>query len=224
MADYNCIDVSEHNGSINWYTVKDSGVDYALIRCGFGQDIESQDDKCFTDNITEALNADIKVGVYFYCYAKNAEMAAGEAAHCLRLIEPYKHQLSLPVFYDLEEDRCKDNIYEIYTTFEKILNEYGYNVGGYASQYWFDTCLQPVGMTYTWDAKWGNKKPDWEISIWQFSSTGRCPGIDGDVDLDIVYDTNMKPLIETPSDSEVNINVKIDAPENIKVNVNIERG
>ena len=57
----NCIDVSEHNGSINWYTVKDSGVDYARIRCGFGQDIESQDDKRYLENIQEALNAGVKV-------------------------------------------------------------------------------------------------------------------------------------------------------------------
>lgn len=220
----NCIDVSEHNGSINWYTVKDSGVDYALIRCGFGQDIESQDDKRYLENIQEALNAGVKVGVYFYSYAQNGEMALGEAEHCLRLIEPYKNQLSLPVFYDLEEDRCKANVYDIYTTFEARLKEAGYNVGCYASQYWYDTVLKPVGIDFCWVAKWGGNMPDWGIDIWQYTSTGSCSGIGGNVDLDKVVNPNMTALIPIPETNEVNITVKVEAPDNVKVNINVERG
>lgn len=224
MAGCNCIDVSEHNGSINWYTVKDSGIEYALIRCGFGQDMESQDDGYYHENIREALNAGIKVGVYFYSYAKNGEMASGEADHCLRLIEPYRNQLSLPVFYDLEEDRCKENVYDIYTTFEAKLKEAGYNVGCYASQYWYDTVLKPVGIDFCWVAKWGGSMPDWGIDIWQYTSTGSCSGIGGNVDLDKVVNPNMTALIDKADDNDVNINIKVDAPDNIKVNINVERG
>ena len=194
MPDYNCIDVSEHNGSINWYTVKASGVDYALIRCGFGQNIESQDDKYFHTNMQEALNAGLKVGVYFYSYASDGDAAAGEAEHCLRLIEPYKDKLSFPVFYDLEEDKIKPHVYEIYTMFEAILNEAGYNVGCYASQYWYDTCLKPVAISYIWVAKWGSSKPDWGEDIWQFSDKGNVPGIGPGVDLDLVCNPAMPPL------------------------------
>lgn len=98
MATYNCIDVSEHNGSIDWLEAKADGVEYALIRCGFGKDYESQDDKYFHINIQDALDAGVKVGVYFYSYAQSVEAAASEAAHCLRLIEQYRDKLSLPVF------------------------------------------------------------------------------------------------------------------------------
>lgn len=91
----NCIDVSEHNGNINWTAVKNDGVDYALIRCGFGRDIESQDDKYFHINMEGALNAGLKVGVYFYSYADYGDAAAEEAEHCLRLINGYKDKLSL---------------------------------------------------------------------------------------------------------------------------------
>ena len=219
----NCIDVSEHNGSIDWYSVKADGVDYALIRCGFGQDMESQDDGYFHENMREALNAGLKVGVYFYSYAKNGEMASGEADHCLRLIEPYRNQLSLPVFYDLEEDRCKENVYDIYTTFEARLKEAGYNVGCYASQYWYDTVLKPVGIDYCWVAKWGGDMPDWGIDIWQFTSTGHCAGVAGNVDCDVVIDPNMQALIPVPENDTVNITVKVEAPENVKVNINVER-
>lgn len=224
MAGCNCIDVSEHNGLINWDSVKNDGVEYALIRCGFGQNIESQDDKYFHINMDNALNAGVKVGVYFYSYASDGDMAAGEAEHCLRLITPYKDKLSLPVFYDLEEDKIKANVYSIYTMFEAILNENGFNVGCYASQYWFDTVLKPVGITYSWVAKWSGTQPDWGCDIWQFTSTGHCSGVSGNVDCDVVIDPDMTALIKQPDNNDVNITVKIDAPENIKVNVNIERG
>ena len=218
----NCIDVSEHNGSINWDQVRNDGVDYALIRCGYGIDIESQDDKYFHINMEGALNVGIKVGVYFYSYADNADKAACEAEHCLRLIKGYKDKLSLPVFYDLEESKNIPNIFEIYSMFEAILNEAGFNVGCYACQYWFDTYLKPVPISYTWVAKWGNNQPDWGVSIWQFTDKGHCLGVNGDVDCDVVIDTDMKALIDKPD--SVNITVKVEAPENIQVNINVERG
>lgn len=224
----NCIDVSEHNGSIDWYSVKADGVDYALIRCGFGQDMESQDDGYFHENMREALNAGLKVGVYFYSYAKNGEMASGEADHCLRLIEPYRNQLSLPVFYDLEEDRCKENVYDIYTTFEARLKEAGYNVGCYACQYWYDTVLRPVAIDYCWVAKWGGNMPDWGIDIWQYTSTGSCAGIGGNVDCDEVVNTQMTALIEKPEPEPVpqkvvNITIEVDSPDDVTVNVDVKK-
>ena len=227
----NCIDVSEHNGSIDWYSVKADGVDYALIRCGFGRNIESQDDKYFHINMEGALNAGLKVGVYFYSYADYGDAAAEEAEHCLRLIEGYKKDLSLPVFYDLEEDKCKAKVYDIYTMFAGILSEAGYNVGCYASQYWFDTCLKPVPIDYSWVAKWGGDQPCWGEDVWQFTDKGHCAGVGGNVDCNVVINTQMTALIDkpepeptpAPADKEVNITVKVDAPEGVKVNVNVER-
>lgn len=235
MAGCNCIDVSEHNGNINWEAVKNDGVDYALIRCGFGRDIESQDDKYFHINMEGALNAGLKVGVYFYSYADYGDAAAEEAEHCLRLINGYKDKLSLPVFYDLEEDKCKNKVYDIYTMFEAILKEAGYNVGCYASQYWFNTCLKPVPMDYTWVAKWDGAQPDWGCSIWQFTGSGHCAGVYGNVDCDVVLDENMKALIpvpdvipdpvdpDVPSDNEVSINIKIKVPEGTDIKVNVDQ-
>ena len=222
MSDYNCIDVSEWNGDIEWEAAKASGVEYALIRCGFGQDMESQDDKYFHINMENALAAGVKVGVYFYSYAENYEKAVGEAVHCLRLVEPYKHKISLPVFYDLEEDKIKDNAYSVYTAFEDYLNSNGYNVGCYASQSWIDTYLKALCPKYNWVAKWGGRKPDWECDIWQYSSQGSVPGVGSGVDLDIVYNDDMKPLIDDPQ-NDVDITIKVKAPEGVKVNINVEK-
>ncbi len=100
------IDVSEWNKSIDWAAVASSDIDYAIIRCGYGDDLTSQDDKYFLDNVRGCLENDIPFGVYIYSYAYNEKMAASEAAHVLRLLEEADlspADLGYPVYYDLEE-------------------------------------------------------------------------------------------------------------------------
>lgn len=201
MSNYNCVDVSEWNGDIDWNAAKADGVEYAFIRCGFGQDIESQDDKYFHINMENALAAGVKVGVYFYSYAKSADAARGEAAHCLRLIEPYRNKMSFPVFYDVEENSIEDYVDETIPAFTEVLNEAGYNVGVYATGYWFTHCLQYVAIDYLWVAYWGNNdgqphsKPEF-CDVWQYTSVGSVDGIgSGGVDCDILYNTEMTALI-----------------------------
>lgn len=230
MNYYNCIDVSEHNGDINWTKAHDDDVKFAFIRCGFGQDIESQDDKYFHINMRNAINAGVKVGVYFYSYAKSTEQAQGEAEHCLHLIEPYKDKISFPIFYDVEEDNIEDYVDITIPEFTRILNEHGYNVGVYATGYWFTHCLQYVPIDYLWVAYWGSddgephSKPEW-CDIWQYTSRGSVIGINGYVDCNILYNEDMKLLIDKPEPEHktVNIDVIIDSPEDIIVNINIKR-
>ena len=96
------IDVSVHQGQIDWGEVK-KHIDGAIIRCGYGQDIVSQDDKRFIQNVEACIKYNIPFGIYLYSYAKTVEAAKSEAAHVLRLLKPYKNELSYPVYYDLEE-------------------------------------------------------------------------------------------------------------------------
>ena len=95
------IDVSEHNGTINWESVKAAGIQGAIIRCGYGMDMTSQDDKQWSRNVSECERLGILYGVYLYSYADNADKARSEAQHVLRLIKGRK--LSFPVYYDLEQ-------------------------------------------------------------------------------------------------------------------------
>ena len=107
------VDVSEHNGSIDWKKVKADGIDYAIIRCGFGWDKKrtdrtngSQEDYRFVTNVKNARAAGLKVGVYLYSYAWNKETALKEAAFTLKLLKKAgltPSNTDLPVYYDLEE-------------------------------------------------------------------------------------------------------------------------
>ena len=97
------IDVSHHQGVINWDAVKSAGIDFAIIRCGYGMDLTEQDDKQWSRNVSECERLGIPYGVYFYSYAVTADMAVEEGAHAVRLLQG--HNPDLPVFYDMEENR-----------------------------------------------------------------------------------------------------------------------
>ena len=236
----NCIDVSEWNGEIDWNAAKADGVEYALIRCGFGQDNPKQDDKYFDINIENAFNAGIKIGVYFYSYAKDYDSAVGEAEHCIRLIYPYRDMISLPVFYDIEESCNIPRIKDVVDGFRNKMEYHGYNVGVYTAISWYDAYFQPIDIDYIWIASWGSddgqphKKPEY-CDIWQYTSKGSVSGVGNKcVDCDILYNTEMQllihpdpvpdPIPDPIQKKEVNITVKIDTPDDVIVNVNIERG
>ena len=101
MAKIIGIDVSEHNGSINWAAVKKAGVSFAFVRTGYGV---SHVDNYFKRNMEGALSQGIPVGIYHFSYALNAAGAKAEAEYVLKLIQPYKDKITLPVFYDFEYD------------------------------------------------------------------------------------------------------------------------
>ena len=95
------IDVSHYQGDIDWKKVKATGMQFAIIRAGYGK-YAYQEDPCFEDNIKGAYNAGILVGVYWYSYADTAAEARQEAEACLTVINPYKDKIVLPVFIDHE--------------------------------------------------------------------------------------------------------------------------
>lgn len=194
------IDVSVHNGAINWDKVKSAGVTHAIIRCGYGKDLKKQDDKRFVEYMNGAIASGVKVAVYFYSYAKDVDSAKSEAAHCIRLIEPYKNILALPVFYDVEESSIQSIVKKTVPTFISALNAAGYNCGVYASKSWFTSYLKGVDIPFKWIAAWGkddgqpHTQPE-GADIWQYTSRGHVDGISGVVDCDILINENMTALI-----------------------------
>ena len=85
------IDVSKHQGAIDWAAVKSSGQIYgAIIRCGFGSDLKKQDDSRFVENVEGCIKNGIPFGVYLYSYAKTNAEIDSEVKHTIRLVEPYK--------------------------------------------------------------------------------------------------------------------------------------
>ncbi len=184
------IDVSTHQGKINWEEAK-KHIDGAIIRCGYGRDIISQDDRRYVENVEACIKHNIPFGVYLYSYAKDLDGAKSEAKHVLRLLEPYKNDLSYPVYYDLEEAGTENGAVERALVFGEIIEAEGYWCGIYANQYWWRTYLKDGLDRYTkWVAKYSDNKPSGisgTYDIWQYSSKGTVPGIEGNVDMNICY-------------------------------------
>lgn len=186
MGTKKIIDVSYHNGTINWEAVKSSGVDGAIIRCGYGDNITSQDDKQWKRNADECTRLGIPFGVYIYSYAKSDAQAKSEAEHVLRLIKGYK--LSYPVYYDLEESGTQSGVVGRAKIFCEAIEAAGYWAGIYCNKSWWDNYLYPLGDTYTkWIARYNNTLGMQGVDMWQYTSDGSVSGISGRVDMNYCY-------------------------------------
>ncbi len=191
------IDVSKWNGSIDWNAVKNSGVSYAIIRCGYrgsstGALIE---DPKFRSNIKGAKAAGLKVGVYFFSQAVNEVEAVEEASMALNLVSGYG--LSYPIFLDVEASGGRgDGVSrEVRTAvcraFCATVQNSGYSAGIYANKTWFSEKINTGSLTNykIWLAQYASA-PTYTATrydMWQYSAKGKVSGIKGDVDMNISY-------------------------------------
>ena len=187
------IDVSSWQKNIDWDKVKAAGIEFAILRCGFGQNLKKQDDNKFKRNADECTRLGIPFGVYLYSYATTTDMAVGEAEHVLRLIEGYK--LDYPVFYDLEDpdstQKCsKTLIADMAEVFCNKIKAAGYAVGIYANLYWFNSILTDNRFNQwdRWVAQYHTEcQYKKEYTMWQYTSEGQVNGIIGNVDVNYCY-------------------------------------
>lgn len=180
------IDVSEFNGTIDWEAVKETDIEGVIIRCGYGNDVVSQDDAKWKYNADECTRLGIPFGAYLYSYATTDAQSRSEAAHALRLIRDYR--LSYPVYLDLEQAGTENHAVAGARIFGNLIENAGYFAGVYANEYWFTTVIGNALDQYTkWCAKYSTIRPNIECDIWQYSDTGRVSGINGNVDLNICY-------------------------------------
>ena len=187
------IDVSYWQHSIDWGKVKSSGIDFAIIRCGYGSNTKSKDDSTFVKNAKACEAKGIPYGVYLYSYANTVAEAKDEANHALRLLSANNLHPEYPVYYDLEDREVSkasnETIRKMATAFCNKLTLEGYRAGVYASLNWWNSKLKGFGTYDKWVAQW-NKKCDYSgASIWQCSSSGSVAGISGRVDANLT----MKP-------------------------------
>lgn len=178
------IDVSEHQGAIDWNKVK-SHIDGAIIRCGYGDDITSQDDKQFGRNLSECERLKIPKGVYLYSYATTETQAKSELAHILRLIKG--HTFELPIFLDVEEPGTESFSPKACKIICDGLKEAGFTAGVYSSTYWWNNYLNNVKDYIRWAAQWNTTCTyNGNYLIWQYG-TENIDGINGEVDANIYY-------------------------------------
>ena len=194
------IDISAYQGNVDFPKVKNA-VEGVIIRCGWGSDIKSQDDKKFNEYVKGCIENNIPFGIYLYSYAKTLSHAESEAKHVMRLCDPYKDKMSFPAFYDLEENGTQSGAVDRARKWASILQANGYKVGMYANSNWWKNYLKGLDEYPKWVANYGsnNGKPGTKPSntgmiLWQYTSRGSVAGIKGNVDCNLYYGyTIIKP-------------------------------
>ena len=190
------IDVSEHQGRIDWDAVKASGIDFAILRVGFGAPSwGGRVDHQFSRNISECERLGIPYGVYIYSYAWDDQQAADEASMVIDCLSG--HNPRLPVYYDLEDksiiaDGRQSGIASRAQVFCNRISAAGYKPGIYANLYWFNNILtDAVFKSSSWDhwiAQYNSKcHYTGNYSFWQYTSSGKVSGISGNVDMNYAY-------------------------------------
>lgn len=180
------IDVSMHNGTVNWGQVANSGIAFTFIKVG---STKSGVDPQFAANITGAQAAGLKTGIYLYSYATTPEQAANEANLVLQWIEPYT--VNYPIVFDIE-DKCHKNLsdqqlIDIINAFCTTIDAAGYYPMVYSNKNMFVQKLSITG----WD-KWVAQYNDTceynnNVCFWQYSSHGSVNGVGGRVDVNYQY-------------------------------------
>lgn len=180
------IDVSKHNGAVNWGKVASSGMKFTFIKVG---STKSGVDPQFAANITGAQAAGLKTGVYLYSYAVTPEQAAVEANLVLQWIEPYV--VNYPIVFDIE-DSCHKNLPEqqlinIINAFCTVIDAAGYYPMVYSNKNMFVGKMSIVGWD-KWVAQYNDKcEYDNNVCFWQYSSSGNVNGVSGRVDMNYQY-------------------------------------
>lgn len=188
------IDVSSFQGEIDWEKVKESGVEFAIIRLGFGYTVNMELvlDKYFQENLKGAKENDIKIGVYFYSYANEIEEVEKQAQFIVDNLNG--EDLDLGVTFDWENwSNFKDyhvNLYDLdnmYNSFKKVLEDNGYKTMLYGSKFYLNNIWNTDDKDI-WLAHYTNKTNyDKDYVMWQFSDKGVVEGINSFVDLDVLY-------------------------------------
>ncbi len=190
------IDVSNHQGTVDWNKVKAAGIDFAILKVG---PVYGKPDDSFEKNAAECERLGIPYGVYYYSYARSVEDANKEADRTLAWLGG--HHPSLPVYYDLEDsyilqdpDFSKDKLTQIAQAFCNRMEDVGFKSGIYANLNWLNNYLNSPSLSgydhwvaqYNWRCDYAGS-----YSFWQYSSSGNVPGVNGRCDMNYCFNGSL---------------------------------
>ena len=190
------IDVSNHQGTVDWNKVKAAGIDFAILKVG---PVYGKPDDSFERNAAECERLGIPYGVYYYSYARSVEDANKEADRTLAWLGG--HHPSLPVYYDLEDsyilqdpDFSKDKLTQIAQAFCNRMEDVGFKSGIYANLNWLNNYLNSPSLSgydhwvaqYNWRCDYAGS-----YSFWQYSSSGNVPGVNGRCDMNYCFNGSL---------------------------------
>ena len=235
MNIYNGIDVSYYNKTIDWEEVKESGVDFAIIRAGYrgyGAAGTLCTDVKFVENIEGALDAGIQVGVYYFTEAINKQEAIEEAEYCLDKIKDYDVTLPIVIDYEFPTDSSgpigrmyKANLSKSAATnnciaFCETIKDAGYEPMIYANKSDLATLINGTKLSQSykiWLANYTTKTTySNPYEYWQYTSSGSVDGITGKVDCNFWYtDTVIDGSTPGNDNNNDNNNVDVTTPPDI---------
>ena len=191
------IDVSYANLSIDWSEVKKSGIEFAILRSTFGSESESQIDSQYYQNATGCVKNNIPFATYHFAYFVNEKTAKDEADFAIKKANEYKKYVKFIVL-DVEEDSvryAKNMGYKPDWTacsiaFMERIKSAGYTPVLYSNYNWLKNVFNynKIKNYKLWYAAPDAIKPAYTCAIWQYSWKGKVNGINGDVDMNYLYD------------------------------------
>lgn len=192
------IDISEFQGNIDWKSVKNDGIEFAILKLAniYDYDANYKDSK-FDINYKNAKAQGIKIGAYIYNYCNTAETVKKGTKWALEQLN--RKKLDLPIYLDMEDKDIQGETVATLTNlcneFAKTIEEGGYRAGVYANLNWLENKLNPsdfnddisvwVAQYYTECQYKGN------YNIWQYTSSGKVSGVSGNCDMDYLYDEDI---------------------------------
>ena len=196
MAKMIGIDVSEHNGKLDWATIKKAGISFAIVRTGYGT---GYTDAYFKRNIEGALAQGLHVGIYHFSYALSAAGAKKEAEYVLKLLDPYKGKIVMPVFFDFEYDTVsyakkhgvtlgKESFNSHAVAFCETIRAAGYTPGVYYNLDYARNYVDKsrLGGYAQWYAQYAATASIDGWDFWQYSSSYTIPGCSGRFDVNVL--------------------------------------
>lgn len=230
------IDVSEFQGKIDFKKVKASGIEGVIIRAGYGK---GNADEFFVRNINGAIKNKLHIGIYWFSYAYTAGMAKKEAEYCHEMIQTYKLNIDLPVFFDWEYDSMsyaeknglapdKKLITEMTKVFCEEITRYGYDAGYYANWDYYKNYYYPSKLK-NYKLWFADYEDDYKnCFIQQTSSKGSVNGIIGTVDMDVLRGKlkEEKPQTSKPKKSAKKETYKVGDTYTVNINsaLNVRTG
>ena len=190
------IDVSSYQGTINWWAVKQNGIDFAILKV-IRKDLNP--DKKFEENWRKCDAYDLEVqGVYNYSYATTVAKARSDAKRVLAILGNRKPM----VWMDVEDAVMKNlgkNLISIINAYGKVITDAGLQFGVYTGESFYKTYIKPYGgVSYPmWIARYGKNNGKCDVKYqpqvpsmvgWQYTSKGRVGGIVGNVDMNVWYE------------------------------------
>ncbi len=195
------VDISKHNGSVNFRSIKAAGVDYVMLRLGARGYSTAQitlDDN-FVENMEAAIEAELDIGVYFYSQAVTQDEVIQELAFVLQNLEPYRAHITYPVAFDMEnvandkariDGLSRDDKTALAVSFLSGVESAGYIPMVYGNKEWL---IKNVDLARLQDFDvWLSQEQDvpdfpYQFAMWQYTTTGVLNGVTGDASLNLCF-------------------------------------